>query len=340
MVKKFKDYLTEKIPTSPKAKVVACLVVSVGLIVTISSMKKTVTVSIDGKDNEIVTYKGTVKGALQDSKIILDSKDKVTPELNSKITKNDKITIVRAKNIVALVDSKKLNIKTAEDNVKDMLKAEGIKLDDEDRIVPSVNSKITDGLHVEVTRVQTKLLNEKQEIAFDTVVNQDENLDNSVTKLIQEGEPGQKEATYKVVYENGQEKEKKLVGEKVLKEPKNKVLVKGTISTLVLSRGGDMLRYKKQMSMVATAYAGDKTTATGAAPRRLSNGMSTIAVDPSVIPLGTKVYVQGYGYAIAHDTGGLIKNSKIDLFMNSESDAKTWGIRPVNVYVIAYPGEY
>ncbi|SHK06111.1 Uncharacterized conserved protein YabE, contains G5 and tandem DUF348 domains [Clostridium cavendishii DSM 21758] len=339
MVKKFRTYLTEKIPTSPKAKVVACLVVSIGLMVTIASMKKTLIVNIDGKEKEIVTYKGTVEGALQDNKIILDSKDKVTPELNSKIGKNDKITIIRAKSIVALVDSKKLSIKTAEANVKDMLKAEGIKLNEEDRVEPAVNTKITEGLQVEVTRVETKLVSEKQQIDFDTVVNPDENLDKSVTKLIQEGELGEKEVTYKVVYENGQEKNKKVVGEKVLKDPKNKVLVKGTISTLVLSRGGDMLKYKKQMSMVATAYAGDGITATGVVPRRVLNGMSTIAVDPSVIPLGTKVYVQGYGYAIAQDTGGLIKNRKIDLFMNSESEANTWGVRSVNVYIVAYPGE-
>lgn len=68
--------------------------------------------------------------------------------------------------------------------------------------------------------------------------------------------------------------------------------------------------------------------------------MSTIAVDPSVIPLGSKVYVDGYGYAIAADTGGAIKGNIIDLYLNTSSECTSWGRRPVNVLIVAYPGEW
>jgi len=67
--------------------------------------------------------------------------------------------------------------------------------------------------------------------------------------------------------------------------------------------------------------------------------LSTIAVDPSVIPLGSKVYVDGYGYAIAADTGGAIKGNRIDLYLNSSSECNSWGRRSVNLLVVAYPGE-
>lgn len=73
---------------------------------------------------------------------------------------------------------------------------------------------------------------------------------------------------------------------------------------------------------------------------RISGGMSTIAVDPSVIPLGSKVYVDGYGYAIAADTGSAIKGNIIDLYLNSASECDSWGRRQVNVLIVAYPGEW
>ena len=69
-------------------------------------------------------------------------------------------------------------------------------------------------------------------------------------------------------------------------------------------------------------------------------GMKVIAVDPKVIPLKSYVYVEGmngawdYGYAIAADTGGAIKNQKIDLYMDSHSEALKWGRRLVKVYVL------
>ena len=98
--------------------------------------------------------------------------------------------------------------------------------------------------------------------------------------------------------------------------------------------------YKATYTMEATAYAGDTITATGATPVRNPNGLSTIAVDPSIIPLGSKVYIPGYGMAIAADTGGAIKGNKIDLFLNSENDCINWGVQTVSLYIIAYPGEW
>lgn len=94
----------------------------------------------------------------------------------------------------------------------------------------------------------------------------------------------------------------------------------------------------KTINVVATAYTAycngcSGVTATGINLRN-NPGLKVIAVDPKVIPLGTKVYVEGYGYAVAGDTGGAIKGNKIDLFMSSKSSALKFGRKTIQVKVL------
>ena len=93
--------------------------------------------------------------------------------------------------------------------------------------------------------------------------------------------------------------------------------------------------YLATHSMSATAYTGHGLTALGLKPVRDPNGLSTVAVDKNVIPLGSKVYVEGYGYAIASDTGGAIKGNKIDLYFNTLEECYSFGRRTVTVHVIS-----
>lgn len=94
------------------------------------------------------------------------------------------------------------------------------------------------------------------------------------------------------------------------------------------------------LTMQSTAYTGGTLTATGSKPIYNPGGISTIAVDPNVIPLGSKVYVSGYGTAIAADTGGAIKGNIIDVYFNSEADCIAWGRRNVTVEILALPGQW
>lgn len=94
----------------------------------------------------------------------------------------------------------------------------------------------------------------------------------------------------------------------------------------------------KQLTVEATAYTAScegcsGVTATGVDLKANPN-QKVIAVDPSVIPLGSKVYVEGYGEAIAADTGGAIKGNKIDVFVPAQADAKQWGRKTVNITVL------
>ncbi|MGL5353936.1 MAG: 3D domain-containing protein [Clostridium sp.] len=98
--------------------------------------------------------------------------------------------------------------------------------------------------------------------------------------------------------------------------------------------------YIATYTMEATAYTGGTVTATGLRPVRNPNGISTIAVDPNVIPLGSKVLIPGYGYAIASDTGGAIKGNIIDLYLNSNEECIAWGRRSVTLHLIALPGTW
>ncbi len=92
----------------------------------------------------------------------------------------------------------------------------------------------------------------------------------------------------------------------------------------------DLPRYQQVMEVEATAYTHTgNPTFTGVYPR-----IGTIAVDPSVFPLGTRMYVEGYGFGIAEDTGGLIKGEIIDLFMDTEKECFQWGRRKVTIYIL------
>lgn len=84
----------------------------------------------------------------------------------------------------------------------------------------------------------------------------------------------------------------------------------------------------------STAYSMGGFTSSGSRTIRDPNGYSTIAVDPRVIPMGSKVYVEGYGYAIAADTGSAIKGNIIDVFFNTEAEVLNWGRRNVKIRII------
>lgn len=92
----------------------------------------------------------------------------------------------------------------------------------------------------------------------------------------------------------------------------------------------------RTITMRSTAYTSDpsenggySTTAMGTAIR-----YGVAAVDPNVIPLGTRLYIEGYGYARAEDTGGAIKGNKIDLVFGSKSQSNNWGRRTVRVTIL------
>lgn len=143
---------------------------------------------------------------------------------------------------------------------------------------------------------------------------------NGAAHLTHEGLKGGKTYYYKV------RSYKMVKGEKVFSHGSKRVQAKAQKVKLKTHKAG--FKYKRKMIVKAYAYTGGGRTATGTRARK-----GEIAVDPHVIPLGTKVYVEGYGYARAEDTGGNIKGRTIDLYMNSGSDCMRWGVRYKTVYL-------
>ncbi|HZK33478.1 MAG TPA: 3D domain-containing protein, partial [Tissierellaceae bacterium] len=137
-----------------------------------------------------------------------------------------------------------------------------------------------------------------------------------------------------------------IVKEEILSEPVSNIVEKGTKALVVTSRGNTSFR--KAITMSATAYDLSFESC-GKHPGHPAYGITAsgtharpgvVAVDPRVIPLGTKLYVESldgtpdYGFASAEDKGGAIKGNKIDLFFESSTDVRNFGRRKVKVYIL------
>ena len=344
-MKNAKNNLKNYFSNGPKTVFVVMLLLTC-ITVTIFNMKKAISVIVDGKSIEVITLKSNVNQILKTNNIALGAKDQITVSLDSEVKDGDKIYIKKAVNVKLKVDGKELNIQTAEKTVADMLKAENIVLSSEDKIIPSKSDSLKSGLQVQITRVNTDILQETKAINYSTEFKNSTELSKGVKKVIQAGKVGRKVITSSVVYENGKEVSRNLVSEKLKSKPVTQIVALGTVGVYSPSRGGD-IRYTRKLKVRATAYdagytstgksPGDPSygmTSTGAMAERNPNGYSTIAVDPSVIPLGSKLWIDGYGYAIAEDVGGAIKGNHIDLFFSSSNEMWDWGSRSLNVYIL------
>ncbi|MBO3443239.1 3D domain-containing protein [Clostridium sp. CCUG 7971] len=255
------------------------------------------------------------------------------------------------KDITLVVKGEETSVSTFKSTVKEILEEQNVKYDGNDIVSVDLDSKLKDGSKIEIIDVKEEVIKENKEVPFEVNVVEDNNLLKGKTEIKTEGQAGKNELVYKITYHNGKQMEKKFVEELVSVEPVNKIVKKGTkVEVQVASSRGSNTGRKanvattstvsaksnsssskgKHMKVVATAYSGDTVTSTGTKPK-----WGTIAVDPSVIPYGTKVYIPQFGQTfIAEDCGGAIKGNKIDIFMNDESTVKNWGRKTIDIYIV------
>ncbi|MBC1500930.1 DUF348 domain-containing protein [Listeria weihenstephanensis] len=322
---------------------------------------KTLTINDEGKEAKVYTTKDTVAEVLKDENITTRPQDALNVSLNDKVAANMEVKIERAVPLAIQNGAKKEVLWSTKDTVADLLAEKNIKLNAHDQVKPAKTAKLAENMTVVVTYVDKKTDEKKSKVDFKTVVKEDSSLKKGEEKVVQAGKAGEKVAKYDVVIENGKEKQRKLLTEQVTTKPEDKIVVRGTKEDVVVaaienapaapkkakasstssssnSSSASKVSSKpssggKTFTMESTAYSGGGTTATGI-NLTANPGLKVVAVDPSVIPLGSRVYVSGYGEAIAGDTGGAIKGNIVDVYFANESQCYTWGRRQVTVTIL------
>ncbi len=293
------------------------------------------------QDQEKKTYwtaADTVEEFLKEQNIAINEHDKLNQNPDAKLKQDMKIAIQRAFPLKVVVGGKEQDVWSTSTTVADFLSQQGITLNEMDRVEPALKQNVTKDAVINVIRVEKVTDVVEEPISYAVITKNDSKLEKGKQKVVTEGQEGLLSKEYEVILENGKEVSRKLVSEKKLKEKQDKVVAMGTkVIVAQVSRGSNEPA-GKEFYVSSTAYTANCNgcsgyTATGINLRANPN-IKVIAVDPRVIPLGTKVYVEGYGYAIAADKGSAIKGNKIDVFFASKADAYRWGRKKVKIKIL------
>jgi len=178
--------------------------------------------------------------------------------------------------------------------------------------------------------ITCKTKKEEIEIPFDTQFIESDKLLPGMSQVQEEGENGLLSQVVRTFGVDGQPVNQQVQSSFILKRPKKKVIIQNSKPVIGESFELAKLKISQTLNVESTAYTytGNKT-AIGLAARE-----GLIAVDPKVIAMGSKVYVEGYGYAIAADTGGDIRGNRIDVFFSTLRQCLDWGRKPVHIYVL------
>ena len=281
-----------------------------------------VNATINGEPVAITTKAHTMKELLKEQGISYCEADYISVPLSTYISEGMAFELDHASSFKVTADGKTKSFKTLKETVGEALTECGIKVGDKDIVEPSSDTVMRDDLDIVVKRVKFEKKTVEEKIDFKTVTKEDSSLDQGKTKVVTKGKKGKARVTYRIKYIDGKEASKKKLSRKVVKKPVDKVVAKGTRFVF------DGSSYSRKLTVKAYAYTGGGRTAMGTAAR-----VGEIAVDPSVIPLGSTVYIEGVGERRAEDTGGNIKGNTIDIYMNSEAECRSWGVRYLTIYI-------
>lgn len=256
----------------------------------------------------VVTSKTKISDILEENHIILEDNEQVIPTLEEEIT-----------------DSKTIVITTIGNEAVEIANIETINLDKE---------IITD----DYTNITEAVITVIEEIPFETITKDVSNGSGLTSnRIVQYGKNGQKKVTYKVTYKNEVEISREEIASEVIKEPVNKIVQVQTkqvtsrsTSTRTSGTSGKSGIYKVTAYCACMQCCGKTNGITASGTHATAN--RTIAT-PSTFAFGTKVLINGVTYTV-EDRGGAIQGNRIDIYMNSHSEALRFGVRYLYVEVL------
>ena len=285
---------------------------------------------VDGQVIEARTPAPTVGQALTDLSDRFGLHFKGTDEVN--MTRTEPVTaglnleVRRSVPVHIKADGKQWDTEIAPRTVAEALKKLNISLGDKDKISLDSGHLLQASDVISIVRVTERTETMRSDIPYQMVAQAADFPVGLPDRIISRGSNGMQEQTVKLTLEDGVEVNREVLTQRVVKPPANQVVSRGAQTSI--SRGGTIINFKRAYLMKATAYSQPGgITATGTPVH-----WGIVAVDPKVIPLGSKLYVDGYGTATALDTGGAIRGNKIDVYMDSPQAAADWGVRTVIVY--------
>ncbi|MCB8929436.1 MAG: DUF348 domain-containing protein, partial [Ardenticatenaceae bacterium] len=280
----------------------------------------TITLLDGGEQQTVRTATQTVGAALAEAGIEVYGSDGVDPPLGTWLQPNMVIQVQRSFPLTISADGRIIQIRSHHSNVLDVLAEAGIGLVGYDYTVPGPDTPLKANDTVQVIRVTEDFRLVDEPIPYQTLWQASDQLDLDTTAVVSVGQPGILRQRVRVRYENGIEVSQMVDGEWVAQQPVNQVIGYGTrINIGVIDTPQGPLEYWRVVRMRVTAYT---AASSGKAPDHPNYGITAsgvpagtgvVAIDRSVVPFRSNVYVPGYGVGFAGDTGGGVRGRWIDL---------------------------
>lgn len=291
---------------------------------------KNVQVVADGQTVSVNTLYSSADKVLDQAGVFLQDKDEYRLS-TGQVKNNTVITVYRAVPVTVEYQGKKQEIVTGKPTVGELLSELGYNGDTYEA-VPGVTSKIRENLNIKIQSVSEKINVREEQDPYQIVYQQSPEMEKGQQEVIQTGQNGMKNLKVKEYYRDGVKDAEEVVESTVMVPSQPEIIRVGSRDTISTSRGA--MRFKQAIYMEASAYLPSDGGGSGLTASGMMAQHGVVAVDPNVIPLGTRLFIPGYGLAIAADTGGAIQGDTIDLCMEDYSAAMDFGRRTVKVYVL------
>jgi uncharacterized protein YabE (DUF348 family) len=293
--------------------------------------------TIDGQVESFTSTAATLGIALWENGIEINDADRLNPSADTPLDEPLQAELIRSQEVGIQYAGGEVKSRTAADIVGEALIQTGIPLQGLDYSLPAADEQIPEDGMIKVVRVKEELLLESEPIPFSRETQPVADLEIDNTMIVQGGQFGLNTKRIRVRYEDGVEISRQIEAEYISQESQSEIIGFGTqIVPRTVNTPDGTIKYWRAIDMYAVSYNvtsnGGYGTATGIP---LAKGVA--AIDPRYIPYGTRMYVPGYGEALAADTGGGVKGRMIDLGYLDE-DYVSWH-QWVTVYFLWPPPE-